>query len=134
MDKKSNESRVYPWITFIAIVLLLLGIFGTARTVINMVAFDKYPSTGVYAFSFMMPGFYGQREQDCTYPQTYFTPDGKPRTPSKEEKEQEKIIKQNCLDGVREAREQAKVNDVSQSMLFLTLGIGLLVTRRFISR
>lgn len=130
MDKKTSESRVYPWVTFIAIVLLLLGIFGAVRTAINMMAFEKYPSTGVYAFSFMMPGFYGPREQDCTYPQPYFTPDGKSRTPSKEEKEQEKIMKQNCLDGVREAREQAKINDMSQSALFLTLGLGLLVTRK----
>lgn len=133
MEKKSSESRVYPWVTFIAVVLLLLGVYGSVRTLINFVAFSKYPPYGIYTLSFMIPGYYGPREQDCNYnyPQTYFSPDGKPRTPTKEEKEQERQQKQSCLDGVHESREQAKINDISQSMLFLTLGIGLLVSRRF---
>lgn len=134
MDKKVSESKLYTWLTLLAVVLLLTGIYASIRTAINFVAFDKYPSTGVLSFSFWGPS-YGMREQDCNYPMMYWTSDGKTtRPPTKEEKEQENKQKEICLDGVREARESAKVNDISASVLFLALGAGLLRTRRYFAK
>lgn len=127
-----SESMANTWITFIGVILLLIGIYGTTRTIVNLKVFEKYPQTGVLSLNL---GGYGttyyQREEECTYPRTYYTMDGlKVRPPTPQEKEQEKTDIRNCLTGVFEARQSAKINDISQSFLFLFLGIGVLVTRR----
>ncbi len=119
------------WITFIGLILVLIGLYATARTTINLVAFEKYPQGGVLPTNFSGVPQYFQQERDCNYPQTYYTADGKttrPATP--EEKENAKTQQQNCLEGVKEGRNQAKINDISQSLLFLFLGAGVLVSRR----
>lgn len=122
--------RPYTWVTFIGVILVLIGIYASARTIINFGIFDKYPTEGVLTFNFTGTPPYFQREEDCLYPTTYFTPDGKPRPATKEEKESEKVQQKNCVEGVKESRKKAKVNDVSQSLLFLLLGGGVLVSRR----
>jgi hypothetical protein len=128
-----NSKTVSPWILLIGLVLVLMGLYGTGRTVVNMTMFDKYPSTGVYSFSFFggqqMP-MYTQREQDCLYPLTYYKPDGTIRTGTKEEIERDTAQQQICVSGVTETRNTAKVNDVSQSLLYLILGAGILVCRK----
>ncbi len=126
----SKEKKIPSWITFIGVVLLLIGIYGAVRTGINLSFFEKYPPEGILGIPWAQP-YYPQREQECMYPHPYYEPDGKttrPATP--EEKENEAISTQICLDGAREARERAKINDLSQSVLFLFLGIGILTTRR----
>lgn len=126
------ESKTNSWITFIGIILLLIGLYASVRTIVNLKAFDKYPQEGVISFSFggMMPPYY-QREQDCTYVRTYFEINGqKTRPATDEEKAQEKRDTESCLSGIEDARERAKVNDISQSLLFLFLGVGVLVSRK----
>ncbi len=141
MDQNKKQNQ---WLTFIGVILLLTGIYGIARTSINLVAFEKYPQEGVYpalpffqSTSYPVPMVYG-REGDCiaNYSIIYPTYDstGKPVKQTEEEKAEAQknldIQKQNCLDGVREARDKAKINDISQSLLILFLGTGILVSRR----
>lgn len=114
-------NKNYKWIDFLAILFILIGIFAATRIAVNLSVFDKYPTTGVLPINFMsMP--YPVREQDCSYP--VYGPDGFPI-----ESETAKT-QATCLEGVREARESAKINDISHSALFLFVGAGILYTRR----
>lgn len=126
------ESKTNTWITFIGVILVLIGIYGSVRTIVNLKAFERYPQEGVLNFTLgMMQTYYPQREEDCSYPRTYYEANGqKTRSATDEEKAQEKRDEKNCLTGVKEARERAKVNDISQSLLFLFLGVGVLVSRK----
>jgi hypothetical protein len=138
MEPNKKQSQ---WLTFIGVILLLSGIYGIARTSINMLAFEKYPQEGVYpALPFLQTSYpvYSQREGDCIanygiiYP--VYDASGKPVKQTAEEKaeaqKQQDIQKQNCLDGVKESRDKAKINDISQSFLMLFLGAGVLVARK----
>ncbi len=126
-----SDSRVVSWITFIGLVLVLIGVYLSVKTIINYIAFNKYPTGGVLNLNLAGITAYPQREQDCLSPQIYYLPDGRTTRPaSQEEKDNEKIQQKNCLDGIKDSREQAKVNDISESLLFLFLGIGLLTTKK----
>lgn len=131
----TEEVKKLPaWITFISLVLLLIGIYGTARTLINLKFFEKYPTEGILTVPWSMP-VYPQREQDCNYPQLYYQADGRTtRAATAEEKANETITLKNCLEGISEARNKAKINDISQSLLFLLLGTGLLAGRKIFFR
>ncbi len=135
--ENSNPKRSYQWITFIGFILLLVGIYGSVRTAINLLAFDKYPQGGVIHFDVFNNPYVTmpvQREQDCTYPGLYYKEDGRTtRPPTEEEKNQEKTNQQNCLDSVKESRNRAKIDDISQSLLFLFLGAGVLSSKRIFS-
>jgi len=133
-DTKTNHQN-HQWVLFIATMLILLGIYGSLRTVINFFAFDRYPQEGVYPnipiFSSSSYAPYSSREEDCTaYPAIYYDKDQNVRPGTPEEKTQERVQQQNCLSQVREARERAKINDISQSALFLFLGAGVIAFRR----
>ena len=63
----------------------------------------------------------------------YYKNDGQTtREATREEKERDEHQEKVCLEGVRQSRATAKVDDIAQSLLFLFLGGGVLVTRRFI--
>ncbi|MES2224297.1 MAG: hypothetical protein V4469_05205 [Patescibacteria group bacterium] len=138
-NKKQNQ-----WMIFIGVILLLAGVYGIARTSINLFAFDKYPQEGVYpAFPFFQstsyaPAPYYGREGDCiaNYSITYpiYDSTGKIVKQTPEEKadaqKQQDLQKENCLQGIAEARDRAKINDISQSLLMLFLGAGVLAARR----
>lgn len=130
MEKRQSKANTF--VSLLGLLLLLLGIYMTVRTGINLVYFKKYPTTGVMSFitPFGMP--YSQREEDCMfYPQTYFKPDGQPRTATKEEKKMEEQQKNVCISGVVQTREATKINDISSSLLFLFLGLGVLIGKRY---
>lgn len=151
---EQNTKGQNQWLVFIGFILLLTGIYGIARTTINLIAFDKYPQEGVYPplpflsqSASVYPGPYSyQREADCLanfvyYPYPYYKPDGTPRPATKEEKEQQEqqkqqleIQKQNCLDGIAESRDKAKINDLSQSLLLLFIGAGVLASKKILKR
>lgn len=122
--------RRMEWVVFIGFVLFLIGMYASVRTIINIFSFDKYPQEGVLAFNLfnmgMMP--YAQREQDCLLnPIIYYEENNKtPRLRTSEEAAQDELNKINCLSGIKESRDKAKTNDISQSLLFLFLGIGIL--------
>lgn len=134
-NKKTNQ-----WILFVAVMLMLFGIYGALRTIINMVAFEKYPQEGVYPNLPILGGtggggygpYYGGREEDCTaYPMVYYMKDGyTTRKATDDEKAQEKKQQENCISQVTESRNKAKINDISQSVLFLFLGAGVFAFRR----
>lgn len=130
MPSAAKEPRLHSWVYFLGIILLLLGLYASVRTAINLALFDKYPQGGVISLSiFGMPQYY-QREQDCFYPQPMFSPDGKSIEPTEEQVQMQKKQQQLCLEGVAESRQTAKVSDISQSVLFLFLGAGLLLARK----
>lgn len=161
-----NTKRSDQWLLFISVILLLFGIYGLARTCINLVAFEKYPQEGVYPpLPFLNnPGYapYYNREEDChanyvytkpiyppypSYPVPYGGEGGgygyptiealSPEEQKNAEDEQRALLelqKQNCLASVADARDKAKVNDLSQSVLFLFLGAGVLLARRIFTR
>lgn len=126
------NSSVHSWVTFIGVILLLLGIFGLTRTFINLLAFEKYPTAGVINISFIdgAPG-YNVRESDCFFiPTPTYDPSGNPIFDSNDPQSQ--LQQENCLKGQEEDRKNAKANDFSKSVLFLFLGLGTLVTTKFL--
>jgi hypothetical protein len=138
-----TNKKPSQWMTFIGIILILAGAYGIARTAINMVAFEKYPQEGVYPpLPFFQGGMYPTpyygREGDCIANNSIIYPiydnTGKIVKQTEEEKAEAKkmqeIQKENCLAGVRESRDKAKINDISQSMLLLFLGAGVLAGRK----
>jgi len=128
-----TKSKVHTVIAFIGVICLLVGIFATIRTGLHLTMFKKYPSTGVLTLSFYGYIPYGQREEDCIiYPQTYYTPDGKTRIATEDEKKMEKTQKDNCLSNILYTREMTKMNDIGISLFFLFMGVGILVSKRFI--
>ena len=96
----------------IAAISLLVGIFASFKTATNILMFKKYPTTGVLNMSFFGQPPYSQREEDCIYPQTYYTADNKVRPATKDELENEKRTQEACIKNVAVARENTKNNDV----------------------
>lgn len=133
MEKKA-EHKANVWVTLIGLLLFLVGIFGSVRTVINLTVFDKYPTNGVISLTFF-PSYPGPREEDClmmsNYP-LYPSVDGVKLSESekKEMKKQQNDQQKSCLSGVIATREQTKVNDISASLLSLFLGGAILSLRK----
>ena len=128
----AGESKLGSWILVVGVILLLVGFYSAARTIINLTLFDKYPTTGVLTINFSGIPPYMQREEDCKYPQLYYNLDGKSTRPSTtEERAVEKQNQENCIRTVTQTRESAKANDISNSVLFLFLGTGIIVVYRF---
>lgn len=134
-----SSSRLNAWVTLIGLLLLLIGIYASGRTVVNLVAFQKYPTAGVLTFNFMGSGMYFPREEDCMMQVQMDIvpyPGETEATLSEEEKslqkEQEKQQQEICLSGIVDARKQARVNDISRSLLFLFLGGGVLGLRKYL--
>ena len=126
-----TTQKTAPWMLFVGVLLLLIGLYSASRTLINFFFFEKYPTYGVISLNFSGIPAYSQKEQDCFYPQIYYTADGRTvRDATEAEKESEKAQKDNCIEGVKEVRNSAKVNDISQSLLFLFLGAGLIISRK----
>jgi hypothetical protein len=129
--ENQNSSKTSVFFTFLAVFLLLIGVYATVRTAINVSAFKKYPTTGVLSIGVCGIAPYSQREEDCLYPQQYFTQDGKPRSATEEEKQFQKDQRRICISGVTETRRTTRINDISTSFLFLFLGGGLLLTKKY---
>ena len=69
-----------------------------------------------------------------TLSQVSIPPEAKTEIPGEETKNinnQERMM-QSCLKGVSETRQQVKINDISQSVMFLVLGGGILATRKYL--
>lgn len=129
-NKKSSVANTV--ISLVGLFLFLLGLFAVIRTGVNLVFFKKYPTVGVLSINLSGVPPYMQREEDCYYPQTYFTQDGKPREATETEKKNEQQQRTVCISGVTQSRESAKINDISTSLLFLFLGIGVIVGKKYI--
>jgi len=124
MDTKNTP---LTWISFIGVIFLLLGIYASFRVILNLTMFAEYPTSGVLS---VLPGttppFYGPREEDCKM----MIPPPAPIPGDTTSMKDFAIQKQSCFDSVKVAQEQAKVNDISQSALFLFLGAGVLYSRK----
>lgn len=128
-----EHSAAFNWVTFLGVFMVLIGLFATVRTVANIYLFPaQYPQAGVLAFSIGGQQPYYQKETDCNYPPTLsYGPDGKPEAPNPEQAKIDTQNKANCLAGVKDNREQAKISDIATAIMFLFVGAGLLVMRRF---
>lgn len=128
-----TDSAAKTWITFFGLLLLLLGVFAAARTAFNIYEFPtRYPQGGVLALNFSGQQPYYQRESDCNYPPTLsYDPSGTPAPPTPEQAKIDQQNKDNCLAGVKDSREQAKLNDIGTSVMLIFVGLGTLTTRRF---
>ena len=133
MENVENVRKERTWVNVIAFILLLLGIYGTVRTAINIVAFDKYPFGGVFPsipisfgnYQNMQPA-YTQKEIDCMYLPTYYSPDGMTlREPNAIELANTQEQQKNCLESVKESRNSAKIKDISQSLPLLFMGLAI---------
>ncbi len=110
----NNFAHAPSWVSFIGLILVLLGIYGSVRTAVNMAVFPKYPTAGVYYFNLL--GSYA------------YTPPPDPNKEISAENKEKQV--QACLAGIQGDRQQAKVNDISQSLLLLFLGVGTLLARK----
>lgn len=119
------------WVTFIGLLLLLIGLYASGRTLVNLLLFAKYPTYGVLSLNFSGIASYGPNEEDCLRAQNFFDPSGQTRPASNEEKSRQNQDQETCLSSVREARRASKVNDIAQTVLFLFLGLGTLFSRKF---
>lgn len=129
MQKTSSakENKLAYFVSVLALFFLLLGIYGSVRTGLNFVLFDKYPNGGVLSFS-----NYSQREEDCFYPMTYFDNEGVARESTADEERMAEEQREVCLSGVAKSRELAKINDISISLFYLFLGAGIFVGKRYL--
>lgn len=138
---KKSDGKPNAWITLIGFLFLLVGTYASIRTAINLVVFPKYPTGGVLSFG--LATIYGPREEDCImYPPPYTdeivlsddisnkTDPGKLEEKQKKAEEQAKRQQESCISAAVQARYQTKVNDISQSLLLLILGGGVLLVRK----
>lgn len=123
-----KENKLSYLVSVLALIFLLLGIYGSVRTALNFYLFEKYPSGGVFSFN----NYYSEREEDCAYPMTYYGMEGEPRPATSDEERMAAEQKELCLSRVAKSREQAKVNDVSVSLLYLFLGAGIFIGKRYL--
>ena len=134
-DHEGNHPhRSRDLILILGVIFFIIGLYGLVRVSVNMLALEKYPTSGVYSFGFFNAApYYEQRESDCMYPMVYYKPDNMTtREPTKEEKERDENQQKVCLEGISQSRATSKADDIAQSLLFLFLGGGVLVSRRFI--
>ena len=131
MDNNVVSNKGKNWVNIIGFIILLLGIYGIARTSINLMAFDKYPFGGIFpslpiGLVYQSQPYY-QTETSCIYEQVYYAPDNiTPREQTETEKRVAKSTETNCINGIKEQRDIAKINDISNSLLFFIIGIGVL--------
>jgi hypothetical protein len=123
-----KENKISYFVSVLALIFVLLGVYGAIRTTLNFYLFDKYPSGGVLSFN----NYYGEREEDCAYPMTYYGVEGKPREATADEEKMAIEQKEICLSRVAKSRETAKVNDISVSLFYLFLGTGIFIGKRFL--
>lgn len=135
MNKNNpSGSLSYQVITLLVAVSLVVGVLASAKFAYNLLQ-PKYPYGGVIPdlslSSSTQPAYY-QREEDCTYPQVYYGPEGTTRPATDEEKLVATDSRDRCLLMVSQARQQAKEQDASLAGFFILAGVGLLVARRFL--
>lgn len=140
---KKSDNKPNAWITFIGFLLLLTGVYASMRTAINFAVFPKYPTVSVLSFG--MSTIYGPREEDCIVYPPPFTDEitissetsvmeSKQIVEEKKKMAEDQAKKQQeaCISATVQARNQTKVNDISQSLLFLFLGGGVLLVRKYL--
>ena len=127
---KSLENKVSYFVGVLALIFSLLGVFGSVRTLTNVYLFEKYPNGGVLSFN----NNFMQREEDCqSYgPMAYFDDKGQTRPANEDEKKMADEQKQVCLSSVAKSRENAKINDISISLFYLFLGVGIFVGKKYL--
>ena len=125
---------VNPWFSFLGILFFLIGAYAALHVAYNL-TLQQYPQSGVLTIntSGMAPSF--QRESDCTYSQIYYSEDGQTtRPPTDAEKRQSQMDTERCLRGIAETRREVMNQDIGVSALFLFVGAGLLLNRRFLRK
>lgn len=122
-----NESihKAPSWVTFSGLLFLLVGIFLSARTLLNFFLLPEYPATGIVSLSglFGFAPFY-PKEEDCLY-MPYPEVDVISGIAPDQERQ-----KESCLNNIKETRKQVRMSDITISLFFLFMGAGVLATRK----
>lgn len=123
------------WFFYIGILLFVIGIYGVLRIGFNSFVLAQYPTDGAIPSNILTPSSYSygfQRASDCLpYPQSYFDPmTNAARPATTEEKKNEEITTERCLQGIAEDRQRAKTTDMGTAAFFLATGLGLLVATK----
>lgn len=131
----NTSKKVYNLYDYLSVLLLLVGMYTTARTAINLFVMKQYPSSGVLPVNLfsVAPNYYAPARlaNDCFYPQTYYGDAGSLRSPNEMERNQEKKQQEHCVNGLNEERENVKMNDMAVSAFFLTLGAGTVLAKKY---
>jgi hypothetical protein len=127
---KKNNLSVNKIINFIGYFFLILGFFALVKISFNFIYYKEYPLTPVLPFN---PFTYYQTEEDCknqfNYP--YYNEKGEIRPPSNDEKKIQEKNLESCLKKVKQDRENNKINDIWTAILFLILGGGINLTKKW---
>ena len=118
--------------TLIGSIVLLVGLYCSIKIGVNSIIFDRYPTTGVLQIaSFPM---YSQREEDCDFSTPYYSYEGKPRSATEAEVKIETEQAERCMSSIQETRRVSFIQDIGTAAFFLFMGIGILISKRFITR
>lgn len=130
----STASR---WMTFLGLLLFLMGLYGVLRIAHVSMRKVPYPSSGVFPNNILLPNSpsLSQESQCEPYPQVYYDygPDGK-QTPRPATAEELNVAEQNrmrCIAGFNEDRSKQKQRDKNEAAFLIFTGVGLLAARRF---
>ncbi len=121
---------------FVAILLVLVGLYGVIRMAHIAKRGVPYPSAGVYPSNILFDriGSMGYlRESDCrSYPQLYYQTDAKTlRKPTNDELALQDEITTRCVDGFNEDRAKTQQYDRNLSAFTIFIGVGLLFANRY---
>lgn len=128
------DRKVQSWFLFVGVIMLLIGIYATLRTGINLFAYKNYPSGGVIPLNFSGMPFYSQNEEDCYNLPPIMTDRSVQEDGSSalSVQEQRQLDIKSCLTSITKERDNSKTNDIAQSSLFLFMGLGLIIARKFL--
>jgi hypothetical protein len=124
-----RKTAIDKLILFTGLIFVLLGIYAIFRVSLNFFIYpDEYPTLGIFG------GYYGQREEDC-FPQfetQYLDAKGIARPMTADEKLQTEASQARCIQGVKKARQAAKINDLSSIGFYLLIGLGILASKKWV--
>ncbi len=118
-------------INFVGWLLVLAGIYAALKTSFNVMYYKgKYPVDPIIGISSVYP----KNEEDCYETSLIGFPENEIGISKSQreqaEKRRERLFK-ICMARVKKAREEAKIKDIWTSFLFLFIGSGILLTKRF---
>lgn len=138
--KETSTSRAFGWMSFVGVLLFLMGVYGALRIAHVELRKVPYPSAGVFPPTILTPNQnfspFG-RESECEIvPQVYYDYETNGKMTVRPSTEEEKLIAeknmQRCIKGFDEDRAKQEQRDKTQAAFLVFVGSGLLFARRFV--
>lgn len=118
MESDNQSAQKNNVIQILGAVLIIAGFYGLTLSVVNTVAFSKYPTEGVYSIN-IKGSPYNKREEDCRIVEDLNQIDNS----TEEKKEVQKSNLDICWGGVSQERIKVKILDYTQSTVLFILGL-----------